>query len=165
MPTTAHQDLALSLYEPSASHLGAHQEQALCLFCGSGGPPMLHADSACASCGSPLAMPFTMDGQSAENKGRRGAMRRQRDHLAQMQLHSRASPVPVRWRDLSTTGLSVLAEQQVPVDQVIRITDEGIDVLAEVVDCRRHGQCFSVHARLLRARFAHSSGTFVHAKV
>lgn len=157
----------LALNHTPAAAVWASDTQAmqLCLLCGCGGPPKVLPDSCCASCGSPLAALATQHDQAQEQKGRRGAMRRGRNHLATLHVGWPSSPMTVRWRDLSMSGLSLLTERMIDIDDVIRITDGGIDALAQVVDCRHQGRLYSVHARLLRARFLQSSGTFVSVKV
>lgn len=136
----------------------------LCLLCGCGGPPKVLPDSCCASCGSPLAAPPTQHDLAQGMQGRRGAPRRGRDHLAMMHVGWPSSPMPVRWRDLSMTGLSLLAERVIDIDDMIRVTDSGVDALAQVVECRHQGRLHTVHARLLRVRFLQTSGMFVSTK-
>lgn len=157
---------ALTLYRASAAGPWDDQPQPAqwCLLCGSTGPPAVRADSCCATCGSPLASPPEPDRRAPEPYGRRSALRRWRDHVASLQLGWPSTPFPVRWRDLSLTGLSVLAERPVPPGRTIRVSDAGIDLLAEVVDCRPIGRLHTVHARLLRARFLQTSGVFVSAR-
>ena len=159
-------DHALALYNAPAAAAwdGEAQPLQLCLLCGSGGPPFVRPDSCCATCGSPLAPPPTPDARTLEHLGRRGAFRRGRDHVAMVNVGWPSTAIPVRWRDLSLTGLSVFAERPIAVDRTIRVHDAGVDVLAEVVDCRPQGPYFTVHARLLRARFLQTSGVFVSAR-
>ncbi len=147
----SHEALAWTAASPST-----HQ----CLLCGSGGPPKVLASSACATCGSPLAAAPLADGATQERQGRRTALRRGRNHLALLHTGWPSRTQPVRWRDLSITGLSIMAEDMIDIDQVIRISDSAIDVLAQVVECRHQGRLYSVHARILRARFLQTHGLF-----
>lgn len=157
---------ALALYQASgfSSWDGTFAPLQVCLLCGSGGPPQVTPESRCATCGSPLAMPPSQTELTGEHVGRRGAPRRDRHHLANLQLGWPSLPRPVRWRDLSLTGLSVHTEFAVAVGQMVRVSDAGVDVLAEVVQCRPRGNLYTVHARLLRARFEQTSGVFVSTR-
>lgn len=135
-----------------------------CLLCRCSGLPKLLPDSACANCGSPLCAPPTLQDQGQEQKGRRGAARRDRNNLAILQQGWPSTPVPVRWRDLSNTGLSILVEQMIDIDEIIRVTDKGIDAVAQVVECRNQGRLYSVHGRILRVRHLQSSGSLVPSR-
>ncbi len=143
---------------------GASRAMALCLMCGSGGPPQVLPSSVCSSCGSPLASAPEAHGADLERQGRRGALRRSRNHLATLQLGWPSSSMPVRWRDLSLTGLSILTERMVDIEQIIRVSDAAIDTLAQVVECRHQGRLYTVHARMLRIRHIQASGVFVSIK-
>ena len=160
-------DLALAQYHAptGASRSGVFRSYGVCLLCHSGGPPQVLPDSVCATCGSPLAAPPATDNRTSEMLGRRGALRRGRDHVALVYVGWPSLPTPVRWRDLSLTGLSVLSEMPMEVDQMIRVSDNGVNVLAQVVDCRPLDRLHTVHARLLRARFVQTSGVFLSARV
>lgn len=143
----------------------AFRRTSVCLLCHSGGPPEVLPDSVCATCGSPLAAPPATDARAIELLGRRGALRSERDHVATVHQGWPSAPMSVRWRDLSLTGLCVLAEVPIPVGRVIRVSDRGVDVVAQVVDCRSAGRFHSVHGKLLRARFVQTSGVFLSARV
>ena len=136
---------------PRVSGLQSH---GTCLLCGSGSPPEVSPDSSCANCGSPLAEPPLLERTAPEAPGRRMALRRGRDHLATMQVGWPSPAFAVRWRDLSLSGLSIIAERTVDIGVVIRVSDPGVDALAQVVECRHQGALRSIHARLLRVRFA-----------
>jgi hypothetical protein len=135
-----------------------------CPLCGSGAPPKVWAHSRCANCDSPLALPLDPEAHGQDRQGRRGALRCERDHLARLHLGWPSESVPVRWRDLSLTGLSVIAEGPVPVGRRIRVIDAGFDGVAEVIRCERQGKLHTVHARLLTAMFVQASGVFVRVR-
>ena len=59
--------------------------------------------------------------------------------------------LPVRWHDLSMTGLSFYAPTLIPVRQPIRVVDSALEVVGVVVGCRAKGQLYTVRARLLTA--------------
>ena len=94
----------------------------------------------------------------------RGSVRRDRSQVATLSIGWPAQPVPVRWRDLSLTGLSVYIAQPLAPGQVVRVVDAALDVVAEVVSCRASGRAWTVHARLLGAIFLQTAGVFVSAK-
>ncbi|MBL0148185.1 MAG: hypothetical protein IPP87_05390 [Ideonella sp.] len=135
-----------------------------CPMCGSGSPPRVWPDTRCAGCDSPLAMPLDPVAHSQDKLQRRGALRRDRDHLARMHIGWPSAAVPVRWRDLSLTGLSLICEQPVPLGCRIRVIDEGFDGVAEVVGCAAQGRYHQLHGRLLSAMYLRSSGVFVSIK-
>lgn len=163
-----HLQSAKALDSPAARRGGQRladlQSYGMCLLCGSGGPPQVLHDSCCASCGSPLAQPPLIDQATPEALGRRAALRRERDHLANLQVGWPSPDYAVRWRDLSLSGLSIMAERAVDIGVVIRVTDGGVDALAQVVECRHQGALRSIHARLLRVRFVQTSGVFCSVK-
>jgi hypothetical protein len=64
-------------------------------------------------------------------------------------------------RDLSLDGISIYAGGALPVGQRVRIVGTMVDVVADIVSCRRAGSVFTVHAHLITAQFAHRSGLFV----
>ena len=66
-----------------------------------------------------------------------------------------------RLRDLSLTGFSVLVDTQLAVGQPLRINDAGMDLLGEVVACRREGRHWVLHARTTHLTFVRRSGSFV----
>ena len=121
-------------------------------------------DSRCPTCQSPLAALPGPGAAASELLGRRGAVRRDQGHVALMHLGWPSNPVPVRWRDLSLTGLSLYTPQPVPVGQRLRLIDSAIEVVAEVVDSRPQGRVHAVHARLVTALLLQSTGVFVSTK-
>ena len=136
-----------------------------CPLCGSGAPPQLWPHSRCAGCDSPLALPLDPEAHGHDrHHGRRGALRCERDHLARLHVGWPSHAVPVRWRDLSLTGLGVITEEPVALGRRIRVVDAGFDGVAEVMRCDRQGKLFTVHARLLSAMFVQASGVFIRIK-
>ena len=135
-----------------------------CPLCGSGAPPQVWSHTRCAGCDSPLALPMDPEAHGQGLLGRRGALRCERDHLARLHVGWPSDSVPVRWRDLSLTGLSVITEAPVALGRCVRVMDAGFDGLAEVMRCERHGRLFHLHAKLLRANFVQASGVFVRVK-
>lgn len=133
----------------------------LCPLCGFAGAALLRRDSRCSQCEAPLAPPLPPGQQ--ERGGRRGAVRRDQSHVAALQLGWPGPRVPVRWRDLSLTGLSVYANVPVAVATRVHLVDAALEAVAEVVACRRDGRMHLVHARLLTVLFLQSSGVFVSA--
>jgi len=118
-------------------------------------------DSRCPVCQSPLAALPGPGPAANELLGRRGAVRRDQGHVALMHLGWPSNPVPVRWRDLSLTGLSVYTPQPAPAGQRLRLIDSALELVAEVVDSRPQGRVHAVHARLITALLLQSTGVFV----
>ena len=121
-------------------------------------------DSRCAQCHSPLAVLPGPGSQGHELLGRRGAVRRDQGHVALVHVGWPSPALPVRWRDLSLTGLSFYAPQALPPGQRLRLIDSVIEGVVEVVGCRPQGRVFTVHARLLTALLLQSVGVFVSAQ-
>lgn len=118
-------------------------------------------DSRCPVCLSPLAALPGPGAAATEMLGRRGAVRRDQGHVALMHLGWPSRPVPVRWRDLSLTGLSLYTPQPVPAGQRLRLIDSALELVAEVVDSRPQGRVHTVHARLITALLLQTTGVFV----
>ena len=135
-----------------------------CLLCHQpyGGLP--RPDSRCAHCHSPLASLSGPGGQGHELLGRRGAVRRDQGHVALVHVGWPSPALPVRWRDLSLTGLSFYAPQALPTGQRLRLIDSAIEGVVEVVGCRPQGRVFTVHARLMTALLLQAVGVFVSAQ-
>ena len=68
---------------------------------------------------------------------------------------------PVRWRDLSLTGLSLYIVQALPVGTRLRLVDPALEVVVEVVGCRAQGRLHVVHSQLLTALLLQSTGVFM----
>ncbi|MBC7729753.1 MAG: hypothetical protein H7242_19510, partial [Microbacteriaceae bacterium] len=87
------------------------------------------SDSRCPRCHSPLAA-FPGPGRHAhEGLGRRGAVRRDQAHVAMVHVGWPAVAQPVRWRDLSLTGLSLYVAQALPVGSRLRLVDPALEVV------------------------------------
>lgn len=72
-----------------------------------------------------------------------------------------AEAVDVRLRDLSLDGISMYSGLELPRQHVVRVISASFDVVAIVVACRRVDRVFTVHAQLLTALFAKSTGGVV----
>ncbi len=126
----------------------------------------LRPDSRCTQCHSPLAsLPGSgLQGQELpahDQPARRGAVRRDQSHVALVHVGWPSPALPVRWRDLSLTGLSFYAPQPLAVGQRLRLIDSALEGVVEVVGCRAQGRVFTVHARLLTALLMQATGVFV----
>ena len=143
---------------PAAPGLQALRRCALCQH-----PVVLTAqpDARCPACHSPLAALPGHDSGAQAMLGRRAAVRRDQSHVAQVHIGWPSSPLTVRWRDLSLTGLSLYVPQPVAVCQRLRLIDSAIDGVAEVVGCRPQGRVQVLHARLLTAALLQSTGVFI----
>jgi hypothetical protein len=121
-------------------------------------------DSRCSHCHSPLALLPEPSHEGQELFGRRGAVRRHQDHVAQVHLGWPSPALPVRWRDLSLTGLSFYAARAVPIGQRLRLVDVALEGVVEVVNCRAQGRVHTVHARWLTGLLLQTTGVFVSAR-
>lgn len=129
----------------------------------------LRPDSRCTQCHSPLA---SLPGPGLQGHelpahhlpARRGAVRRDQGHVATVHVGWPSPALPVRWRDLSLTGLSFYAPQPLPIGQRLRLIDSALEGVVEVVGCRAQGRVFTVHARLLTALLLQATGVFVSAQ-
>lgn len=135
-----------------------------CPLCRQASASPVRADSRCGNCHSPLATLAGADPQSHELLGRRGAVRRNQNHVALVHVGWPSPTLPVRWRDLSLTGLSFYAPCSLRAGQRLRLIDSALEGVVEVVGCRAQGRVFTVHARLLTALLLQSTGVFVSAQ-
>jgi hypothetical protein len=119
------------------------------------------ADARCPACHSPLGALPGHDSAAFDLLGRRGAVRRDQSHVALIHVGWPSSPVAVRWRDLSLTGLSLYVPFPVPAGARLRLIDSAIDGVAEVVRCRPQGRVQVLHARLLTAQLLQATGVFI----
>ena len=153
-----------SLAGPVAASLALRPGTRACPLCRQPTCAPARPDSRCPACHSPLARLPGTDPQGHELLGRRGAVRRDQSHVALVHVGWPSPALPVRWRDLSLTGLSFYAPQALPPGQRLRLIDSAIEGVVEVVGCRPQGRVFTVHARLLTALLLQSVGVFVSAQ-
>jgi hypothetical protein len=143
---------------------GAAWRAHCCALCQQAFAGALRPDSRCANCQSPLAALPGPGAQGHELLGRRSAVRRDQSHVALVHLGWPSAALPVRWRDLSLTGLSFYAPQAIAPGRRLRLIDSVIDGVIEVVGCRTQGRVFTVHGRLLTALLLQATGVFVSAQ-
>ncbi|MDE3011804.1 MAG: DnaJ domain-containing protein [Pseudomonadota bacterium] len=134
---------------------------AVCNWCTEGLPAEIRPDSRCRRCDAPLAPPPRGPQGKHDLFGRRYTQRVARS--SPLAVHTAwGQPARAgRLRDLSLTGLSVLVDFRVPVGQLLRFSDDAMDLLAEVVACRSEGRRWVLHARTLQAVFVRRTGAFV----
>ncbi len=133
--------------------------QLLCAFCDLGITTVIRADSRCTRCKAPLA-PTTRPDQNKANE-RRGMLRVSKSDWALLHTDWRAAAIDVRMRDLSLDGLSVYSGAALPLHRRVRVVGTAFDVVADVVQCRRMGNVFTLHGRVLTALFSDQPGGFV----
>jgi hypothetical protein len=132
-----------------------------CPLCQQETGPLLRRDSRCLRCQSPLAALPGPGQQGQEGLGRRGAVRRDQGHVAMAHVGWPPVVQPVRWRDLSLTGLSLYLAQPLPPGTRLRLVDPALEAVVEVVGCRPQGRVHVVHARLLTALLLQATGVFM----
>ena len=143
---------------------GAHPPVKACPLCAHPVARSDRPDSRCPHCQSPLAQLPEPTHAGQELFGRRGAVRRHQDHVAQVHLGWPSPALPVRWRDLSLSGLSFYAARPVAVGQRLRLIDSALEGVIEVVHCRAQGRVHTVHARWLSGLLLQTTGVFVSAR-
>ena len=143
---------------------GLAAEPTHCPLCGLSVAAPVRQDSRCSHCHSPLARLPEPSHAGQELFGRRGAVRRHQDHVAQVHLGWPAPALPVRWRDLSLSGLSFYAARPMQVGQRLRLIDSVLEGVVEVVNCRAQGKVHTVHARWLTGLLLQTTGVFVSAE-
>lgn len=157
-----------ALTEAARGHAPGHAAQPPgrpCPLCGLPGPHHPRPDSRCTRCHAPLAALPVPGSQAHELLGRRGAVRRDRQHVASLQVGWPGTPVPVRWRDLSLTGLSLYTPAALVPGQRVHLIDAALEAVAEVVDSRRaQGPWHLMHGRLVSAMLLQPTGVFVSAQ-
>ncbi len=132
-----------------------------CPLCGHHTAATKRRDGRCTRCGSPLAPPLA-DGEAFPGN-RRGALRRRRREAALVQVGWPAPLEPVRWNDLSLSGVSFFCNRAIAPGTVVRLYDDTLEAVAEVVGCERDGNLCRIGARLLTVLFLRSCGVFVSA--
>lgn len=135
-----------------------------CALCKLAAPQQPRPNSRCTRCQAPLAAMPQAGSQAHELLGRRGAVRRDQSHVAMLQVGWPAPTLPVRWRDLSLSGLSFFAPQPLAQGLRLHLSDSLLETVAEVVGSRAQGRLFVVHARLLTVLLLTPTGVFVSAR-
>lgn len=131
----------------------------VCPFCRAPVPARVLRSARCENCRAPLA-PAPKPSASSARADRRGMPRVSKSDWALLHLDARGEGIDVRLRDLSLDGISLFSGLELPLGARIHVVGTVLDVVAEVVSCRRAGTIFTVHAHLLTAQFA-QSGAFV----
>lgn len=149
---------------PAAAAVAVVDEGPTCPLCQQPVSGRIQPDSRCPACHSPLARLPGTSPQGHELLGRRGAVRRDQSHVALVHVGWPSPALPVRWRDLSLTGMSFYAPQPVLAGQRLRLIDSALEGVVQVVGCRAQGRVFTVHARLLTALLLRATGVFVSAQ-
>jgi hypothetical protein len=137
---------------------------AICAFCGFSAPMVIERDTRCRQCGSPQTPPPARLPGGDESACRRTLPRVSKTDTVMIHEGWQQRPYEARLRDLSLTGISVVTDAALQSDSVIRIVGPAFDVLAIVISCRKSGESYSLHARLLSAIFAERPGVFVSMK-
>lgn len=136
-----------------------------CPLCALPGPHHPRPDSRCTRCHAPLAALPVPGTQAHELLGRRGAVRRDRQHVASLQVGWPGQPVPVRWRDLSLTGLSLYTPSALQPGQRVHLIDGALEAVAEVVNSQRaQGAWHLMHGRMVSAMLLQPTGVFISAQ-
>lgn len=148
---------------PTALDAATWQADRACPFCRRPLPAVVHMDTRCAGCDSPLFRRPSMD--RGELFGRRGSPRNARAMAATLRLPARPGDHVARLRDLSLSGLSLLSPVPAPERSAMRVLTSGFDGVAVVVSCRRVGDSYQLHGELLTLQLLRSQGVFVSAKV
>lgn len=138
---------------------GLPMRQTHCPMCGQPGA----GAASCGGCGAPLTPPPRLEEPTESFVGRRGSPRVARVESAQWWPAGDGDRMTVRLQDLSFTGLSLESLLPVAEGQIARVKAPNIDCVVQVVNCRRAGGGWSVHARLLTMRLLTRSGAFVSA--
>ncbi len=95
--------------------------------------------------------------------GRRLTLRASKSNPGTIYPPGRPWGLTVSMRDLSLTGMSFYTEIPIETGQVLRFRDSTLDAVISVVSCRRRGEKYSIHARLLTGAFQLKDGVFVCA--
>ncbi len=132
----------------------------VCPMCRLGLPVRIGRDTRCTRCRAPLAPALAADAR-AMPLDRRSVPRVSKADWAIMHGDWQAEAVDVRLRDLSLDGISMYSGLALPRQHVVRVISTSFDVVAIVVACRRVDRVFTVHAQLLTALFARSTGGLV----
>jgi hypothetical protein len=120
-----------------------------------------HAPGArCSLCKAPLTP--VKSPSAADVAGERRSMPRvSKSDWALLHVDIGADGIDVRLRDLSLAGISLYCGLELPLHQRVRVVGQVLDVVADIVSCRRSGSVFIMHARLVTAQFRDRTGVFV----
>lgn len=136
----------------------------VCPFCRAIARAAIQANSRCHRCDSPAAPPPARPSGRNELFGRRAMPRMQRSDPVTVVEAWQAPVRAAQLRDLSVTGISIITDQKIDRQQVIRIIGPLFDILATVVGYRSVGQRVEVSGSLLRAIFAKQKGVVVSVR-
>jgi hypothetical protein len=131
---------------------GRWRDEGVCPFCRGKLSLLGEPDPRCGRCKAPLMAPPTPDPAAREFFGKRLTARFTKNRPVSLLPGWELEPWAVTMRDLSLSGICVIAEATLPVDRVVWIVDDDFEALAVVVSSRRAAGAFSVHARFLTLR-------------
>jgi curved DNA-binding protein CbpA len=132
-----------------------------CPFCGARLPKSIRPESRCEYCRSPLAPPPRMGSFGRELFGRRASPRTKKSHSATIYPAGQAGSFAVTMRDLSLNGISFYSQVELGPAQRFKFRDANLEAVATVISCRKRGDAYTVHAKLLTVTFHHQAGLFV----
>ncbi len=142
---------------------GTWQADRQCPFCRQALPRGLQVDSRCGRCGSPLFR--RPEYERSELLGRRRSPRSARPMTVTLRLPGRPDDLSGELRDVSLTGLGVVAAEPVAVRSALRVITPGFDAVAVVVACQPLPQRrWLLHAELLTLQLLRQQGVFVNAR-
>lgn len=147
---------------PARTDTTAGAAPGACPFCRGAVTPRA---SRCPRCQAPLTRirPLASETLGADrDQGRRRLPRVSRADWGLLRLDWRSDPIDVRLRDLSLGGASVFTSLPIEAGRRVRITGAPFDAVVDVLTCRRAGNVFVVHGRLVTASFAARAGNFLH---
>jgi curved DNA-binding protein CbpA len=150
--------------EAATAPAGKPRVPTQCPFCRAGAPKEIQANTRCQQRGSPLAPPPARPLKRNELFGRRTVPRMSRSDAVTLIASWQTPGRTAQLRDLSMTGVSVIADIKIEARQVIRLIAPLFDILATVVSCRSDGRRIEVHASLLTAIFMRPKGVVVSVK-
>ena len=133
-----------------------------CPFCRHAVMRRIAREPRCERCQAPLRPVSVPQSPRAEGE-RRGIPRVSKADWAVLHLAALDDGLDVRLRDLSLDGISIFCGRALPMHHRIRVRNPQLDVIADVVACRRAGTVFTVHASIVTAYYPHDTGVFVSA--
>jgi curved DNA-binding protein CbpA len=138
-----------------------------CVFCRTPYPamPRLHADAACATCGSPLRRVTALQIADA---GSRSVPRLPRAHRLQLYTSwPQARGIPAESRDLSPNGLSFATMELLRPSAIVKLDSPLFRAVVQIRNTRIEDNGASglwiMGAEFLTVLFAHSRGAFLTA--